>query len=217
MQRPRAVAFDLDGTLIDSRADIAAACNHTLAWAGRAPLPEATVASFVGDGARTLLARAFALDGDAPELASLLDEFVGYYAAHPLSRSPWMRGAQAMLAGLAAESILAALVTNKARAATLAVLAALDLSTRFSAVYAGGDGPLKPHAEPLLAVARQMRVEVGELWMVGDAAQDVASARAAGCTAIAVLGGFHSEATLRAAKPDALLESLDELLPLLRA
>lgn len=211
LPRPRAIAFDLDGTLIDSRADIAATCNHVLTWAGRPPLPESTIATFVGDGARTLLARAFALAGDASELTSLLEEFNRYYAAHPVARTRWMTGAREALDAAHAAGILAAVVTNKSRQATLPILDALGVRARFAAISAGGDGPLKPSAEPVLAVMRAMGTSAAETWVVGDGVQDIGAARAAGCVAIAVMGGFHDEAKLRAMKPDALLTSLEEL------
>ena len=81
---PSAVLFDLDGTLIDSRKDIAAACNHVLEWAGRERLPVETISGFVGDGARSLIARAFGLAVTAPEIEALFAEWERYYVAHPV-------------------------------------------------------------------------------------------------------------------------------------
>jgi phosphoglycolate phosphatase len=108
-----------------------------------------------------------------------------------------------------------ALVTNKARAVTLAVLEGLGTAHRFAFVYAGGDGPLKPRPEPIVATARALGVPVEALWVVGDGDQDILSARAAGAVAIAVLGGFGTEERLRAAQPDAVLPSLADLAALL--
>src|SRR5450631_4012269 len=108
---PKLVAFDLDGTLIDSRGDIAAACNHVLSWAGRATLPEATIASFVGDGARSLLARAFKIEKDARELDGIVEEWRRFYVAHPIDHSTWMPGAREAMDALAARGIALALVT----------------------------------------------------------------------------------------------------------
>jgi phosphoglycolate phosphatase len=209
LSAPRALAFDLDGTLVDSRRDIAAACNHALVWAGRAPLPEDVVASFVGDGARVLLARAFGIDRASPDLDAPLAELVRYYAAHPVVHTRWMPGALEALDALA--DLPLALVTNKARAVTIPILEALGVASRFAVVVAGGDGPLKPSPEPLYAIARALSLEPRDIWAVGDAAQDVGMARAAGSPAIAVLGGFHNETRLRAAEPDVVLASLHEL------
>ena len=84
----------------------------------------------------------------------------------------------------------------------------------FAFVYAGGDGPLKPDPAPVAAAARALDVPPDSLWVIGDGRQDVQAARAAGATAIAVLGGFTSEARLREAAPDALLPSLAGLVEL---
>ncbi len=213
MRRPEAVAFDLDGTLIDSRLDIAAACNHVLVAEGRPALDAALIATFVGDGVRALVSRAFALPLDSPRLDALEHAFVARYAAHPVEHTTWMPGALAAVDVF--RGMPCAVITNKARPVTLAVLAALDAGDRFAFLYAGGDGPLKPRPEPVLAVARALGVPVEALWVVGDGEQDVASARAAGAVAIAVLGGFTPEARLRACGPDAVLASLEELRGLL--
>jgi phosphoglycolate phosphatase len=214
MSRPHGVAFDLDGTLIDSRLDIAAACNHVLASAGRATLDPAVIATFVGDGMTHLVARAFQLPMDSPELPGLVERFAAYYAAHPVEHTRWMPGALEALDALAPLPL--AIVTNKARAVTLRVLEGLVAGGRFAFVSAGGDGPLKPRPEPVLAVARALGVEVGALWVVGDADQDILSARAAGAFAVAVRGGFADDARLEAAAPDVTLASLHELPELVR-
>lgn len=209
MRPPRAIAFDLDGTLVDSRRDIAAACNHVLVQAGRAPLALDVIVGFVGDGVRSLLARAFGLPIDDPELDRLVQMLVTYYAAHPVVYTTWMPGAHAALEAL--RELPVALVTNKARVVTVAVLDALQVRERFAFVYAGGDGVLKPRPEPIEATARALGVPVAELWVVGDGPQDVLAARAAGAVAVAVLGGFAPEARLREAGPDAVIASLEEL------
>jgi 2-phosphoglycolate phosphatase len=205
---PKLVAFDLDGTLIDSRGDIAAACNHALVSAGRAPLSPETIATFVGDGARSLLARAFGIASDAPELDAIVDVWRGYYVAHPIDCSTWMPGALDALDACAHRGIAVALVTNKARVVTERIVDALGVADRFVTLYAGGDGPLKPSGEPMLAVTRAAAVDPPDAWLIGDAEQDIGSARAAGCIAVAVLGGFHDEARLRAARPDVIVASL---------
>jgi phosphoglycolate phosphatase len=212
MKAPGAVAFDLDGTLIDSRLDIVAACNHTLVWAGRAPLPVEVVSTFVGDGVRALVARAFGVpETEAPEpsLDAWCEEFIAYGTAHPAEHTTWMPGALAALDALAALPL--AVVTNKARVVALSVLDALGGRSRFGFVYAGGDGRLKPRPDPVVAVARAFGVDVERVWVVGDAEQDVLAARAAGAVAVAVRGGFHDDARLQAASPHVMLSSLLEL------
>jgi phosphoglycolate phosphatase len=207
---PRGVVFDLDGTLIDSRADIAQACNHVLKWAGREPLPVETVSGYVGDGARSLLARTFAIPEDAPEIDALFAEWQRFYLAHPVDHTQTMPGAVRALRELHTRGIALSIVTNKARAVALAIIEALGIAPQLRALYAGGDGPLKPSPEPIRAMAKAMQLATSELWVVGDGTQDIEAARAAGACAIAVSCGFHGDARLRAAAPDACFASLDD-------
>lgn len=209
---PTAVVFDLDGTLIDSRRDIAAACNHALVASKRRPLGAAEIAALVGDGARALLARAARLPESSDEIEPLFESFVAYYAAHPTDFSRWMDGAPDVLDRLAELELPICLCTNKARPVTDAVLSALGVRTRFRAIYAGGDGPeKKPAAGPLLALAKKLGVASGSMVMVGDGPQDVEAGRRAGCRVVAVSSGFTARERLLACKPDVLIDSLSEL------
>src|SRR5580693_8319265 len=89
MLPPTAIAFDLDGTLIDSRGDIVAAVNHALIRTGRAPLPGPVIIRFLGDGARSLCARAAQLPDTADEVSELVDHFTTYYVDHPVDFTRW--------------------------------------------------------------------------------------------------------------------------------
>lgn len=208
---PTAVAFDLDGTLVDSREDLAAAANAARAAVDLPPLDVATLAGFVGDGARALVARATSLDGghgaaDARRLALALEAFRAHYARETCVRTRLLPGAEALLD--AAGGLPLALVTNKPRDATLAVLRHFGLLERFAFVYAGGDGPLKPAPDGLLAARAALDVspETGAtLWMIGDGPQDVGAARAAGATCLAFVG-FAPRGALEEASPDALVD-----------
>jgi phosphoglycolate phosphatase len=205
-----AFLFDLDGTLIDSRRSIAAACNHALAGAGMAALSEATIATFVGDGARNLIAKASGLAAESPGLDAMLAEFVRFYASHPIEGTTWMPGAREALDALAGGPL--GLVTNKARAVTEPILHALGIADRFGVVVAGGDGPLKPDPRPIWSAVTALGCSPGSTWVVGDAVQDVRAGKAAGCRTAAVLGGFQTEDRLRAEYPDLVVASLVELL-----
>jgi phosphoglycolate phosphatase len=213
MLAPTAIAFDLDGTLIDSRGDIVAAMNHALAATGRAALPGATVVRFVGDGARTLCARAAQLPEADAEVDRLHDLFVAYYIEHPIDFTRWTPGAQEALDALGQLPDMAlAVCTNKPRATAEAVLSALGVRTRFRALVAGGDLPeKKPAPGPLLQIAKLLRVETATLVMVGDSPQDIECARRARVRSVGVVSGFCSREKIAAARPDVTIESLAEL------
>ena len=225
LRTPHAVVFDLDGTLIDSRGDIAAACNHALVSHGHAPLSRELIRTFVGDGARVLLARALTAachasspepgrpDLDAGLLDAALVDFHAYYQANPLVFTTLLPGAMDALDALSGIPI--GLATNKPEATTLRVLDAIGIRPRFAAIAGGGEGPLKPHPFSVLSVLKKMGAEPEKAWMVGDGPQDVGAGRAAGCTTIGVLEGFVSAARLRDANPDVILASMWELRSLL--
>jgi phosphoglycolate phosphatase len=205
-----AIVFDLDGTLIDSRRDIATACNHALRGQGLPELPLAQVESYVGDGARALLARASGLAEDDQRVGALVDAFLDYYAAHPTDQTPLMAGATEALTALSGLPL--AICTNKPRRTTLAVLEGLAIRPHFKAINAGGDLPQKkPHPGPLLHLARELSVAPSALLMVGDGAQDVMAGHAAGAITVGVRGGIQPLERLLAAEPHHLLTTLHEL------
>jgi len=209
---PAAVIFDLDGTLIDSRGDIAAAVNHALLSMRRTALTPNLIASFVGDGARALLARAARLAETAPELDELLARYLDYYTAHPVDFTKWVEGAPAVLDRVASLDLPIGLCTNKDRRVTEAVLGALGVRTRFRVIYAGGDGPTKkPAPGPLQALAKQLNVEPQSLVMVGDGPQDVECARRTGCRVIGVQSPYSSRDRITEANPDVVLDTLADL------
>ena len=204
------IVFDLDGTLIDSTLDIAAAAHHTLVASGRAALSVPELASYVGDGARLLLARATRLEPSAPELDQLLPTFIAYYAAHPTDHTQLLPGAHEALAALA--HLPLALCTNKPRALMDAVLANLRLPVTFSVLVGAGDLPQnKPDPLPLLHIAEKLGLSPVELVMVGDGPQDILCAKAAGSRSVGVESQMQGRERLLAAKPDVLLESLADL------
>jgi phosphoglycolate phosphatase len=210
MPEPRGIVFDLDGTLIDSAGDIAAAVNHALVDNGRKPLPMATIRRFVGDGARMLCSRAVGLPEKHPDVDKVLESYLAFYLAHPTDHTRWMPQARAMLDEL--RRFRLAIATNKPRATTDVVLARLGVRSLFSAVSAGGDvQSVKPSPEPILFVAKQLGLSPDQMVMVGDGPQDVEAGRRAGCRTIGVQGGFLAPERLIAAQPDVIIGSLAEL------
>lgn len=185
------IVFDLDGTLIDSRCDLANATNALLVECGAAPLSEERIGGMVGDGAATLVARAFAaVDVDRPPDA--LDRFLRIYGDHLLEHTRPYPGIREALDHLRSRSRLAVL-TNKPLASTRRLLDGLSLASYFPPrAVLGGDGPFrrKPDPAALCHLAAQANVPLRDTVLVGDSAIDWRTARAAGVAACLVRYGF---------------------------
>jgi phosphoglycolate phosphatase len=196
-----AVVFDLDGTLIDSCADIASSANVALERSGLPRRSAEEIRGFIGDGSRTLLARAARLPEDATELTPMLQTFLAVYGENALVQTRLYDGVREVLERLA--SVPRCLCTNKPRGPTLAVLRGLGVERYFDLVLAGDDLPQKkPDPTLLRHIAQRLAVAVEALVMVGDGPQDIECARAAGARSIGVVGNIVPEARLRAARPD---------------
>ncbi len=200
----RAVVFDLDGTLIDSRLDIAAAANHMLRRQGRDTQSVEQICRHVGNGARYLVAHVVGLAEDDPAVEPWLRTFLDYYTAHATEHTVLMADTRRVLDELSALSL--ALCTNKPRATTDATLRGLALADCFQVVIAGDDLPTrKPDPGPLLHIAAALGIPAGEMVMVGDGPQDIQSGRAAGARTVGVEGGILPREQLVLAAPDALI------------
>jgi len=204
------VVFDLDGTLVDSRRDIAEAANHALEKAGMKRLPHDELESYVGDGAPLLMARAARLDVMDLKTAAMVADFLDYYAEHPIDYTNVMPGGLQALNALA--HLPLGICTNKPRRTSIAVLRGLGLEARFKGVVAGDDLPKrKPDPAMVHETARLLGVPVQSLVMVGDGPQDVLSGRAAGAFTVGVRGGIQSLERLTASAPDLMIDTLLEL------
>lgn len=210
MYNPRAIIFDLDGTLIDTRGDIAGSCNYALSTHGYRTLSVEVISRYVGDGSRRLCARAAGLTERDAELDPLVETFVEHYAAHPLVQTTWLPDAQEVLDAMRPLPI--ALCTNKPRIVTERILEGLGVRSRFAVVVGGGDTQKnKPSKEPILLVAERLRIDPHELVMVGDGTQDVLAGKASGCRTISIASGYSARALLRECDPDILLNSIGEV------
>ena len=183
--------FDLDGTLVDSRRDLADAANGLLAESGAPPLTEDDVGRLVGDGAATLVARVFAASG-LPQPAGALERFLAIYDGRLLNHTRPYAGIPETLDALCARAPLAVL-TNKPLGSTRRILDALDLARRFDASRVlGGDGPLprKPDPSGLRHLAASVHVPLSSTLLIGDSRIDLQTARAAGAPVCLVRYGF---------------------------
>jgi phosphoglycolate phosphatase len=188
----RAVVFDLDGTLIDSVPDIAAALNRCLANEGRESLPEQGVAKLVGGGARELVARALGSATPSTEIDRILAKFLALYEAELVTHTRLYPHARDLLHELKAAAIPMAICTNKPQPLTHLILERLDLASYFAVIWGGETGkPLKPDATCLRMVCEQLGVAPAETMMVGDSHTDIDAARASGCASIVISHGYE--------------------------
>jgi phosphoglycolate phosphatase len=190
----RLIVFDLDGTLIDSRRDIADAANALLRECGADVLREDRIGRMVGDGAATLVARAFAASGVEPP-ADALERFVAIYGRALLNHTRAYDGILEALTALSARAPLA-LLTNKPLAATRRILEGLDLARFFDAdAVIGGDGPFprKPDPAGLRHLAARVGAAQNDTVLVGDSIIDWRTAKAASASICMARYGFGFE------------------------
>jgi phosphoglycolate phosphatase len=194
VERFSLIVFDLDGTLIDSRRDIANAANALLVECGARPLGEHEIGRLVGDGAATLVARAFEASGIARP-PDALQRFIAIYDRHLLNNTRPYDGIRAVLTALRQRATLAVL-TNKPLASTQKILKSLDLAQYFARhLVIGGDGavPRKPDPTGLLCLADIAGTSPRETLLVGDSIIDWRTARAASTAICMAAYGFGFE------------------------
>lgn len=191
---PRAVLFDLDGTLLDSAPDMLATANAMLAARERAPITLEVLRPVVSKGSRAMVAVAF------PELGqeardALVPEFLDRYEALIGQHAVLFDGVAGMLDALEAAGCGWGIVTNKPEYLARLILPQLGWETR-CAVLIGGDtlAQRKPHPLPLLAAAERMGIDPGTCIYVGDDERDIVAANAAGMASVAALWGYRLDA-----------------------
>jgi phosphoglycolate phosphatase len=182
----RVAIFDLDGTLVDSRADLASAGNHARQQVGLPLLPLPQIISYVGDGLDQLIAR---LVPDPARHAEAKHAFEVYYAAHCCDESVPYDGIIACLQRLRERGWHCAVATNKPGRFTDIMLPGCGLASYFSAVQSG-DGIKKPAPDQLYAVMAAHGAEAKNCWMIGDNHTDIRAGQAAGCRVAFCLWGF---------------------------
>jgi phosphoglycolate phosphatase len=209
-----ALAFDLDGTLVDSRRDLANALNAVRAARGLPPHDLAAIEGMVGEGVTVLVHRAFRELGDA-EVPEALTAFLVEYERGCLETTRPYPGVEELLE-VAADRWPLAVLTNKPERLAVRVIAGLGLASRFRAVVGGDSLPVrKPDPETLRLVAGRLRVPAAALPLIGDSRVDLATARAAGAPAVAVTWGYGRLTEGDLASADGAAGSVAELAALL--
>jgi phosphoglycolate phosphatase len=209
--------FDLDGTLIDSRRDLADAANALLEERGAGPLPVDAVARMVGEGAALLVRRALTAAGLDPDSAGALPRFLELYDDRLLAHTQLYDGIRETLKALAVDAPLAVL-TNKPARATQAILEGLAVSKFFKWVL-GGDGPWPRKPDPAALQELMSRAESAprQTVMIGDSPIDLATARAAGTRVCMARYGFGFDSSAHDfSSADLLVDRPSDLVPLLR-
>lgn len=210
----RALIFDLDGTLIDSKQDLIRSVNAMLRELGRGELAEETISGYIGHGAPQLVARALGDGCTEAERQQALEFFLRYYETHKMDTTCAYPEVAETLEKLA--KVPMTVLTNKPVRISVRILDAMGLSQYFRAIYGGNSFETKK-PDPLGArtILKELGAEPGEALLVGDSEVDVQTARNAGMMAAAVNYGFgvHDRAAYPA---DIYLERFGELASLLR-
>jgi phosphoglycolate phosphatase len=208
----RALIFDLDGTLIDSKLDLIHAVNATLSEMGRAKLSDEVISSYIGHGAPMLMSRALGGVATEEELARGLAYFLQHYEEHKLDNTCLYPGIAETLAKLRQLDIAMAVLTNKPVKISVRILEALAIAQHFQSIY-GGDSFETKKPDPLGAkkILSEFRVGPSDAMMVGDSEVDIQTARNANMIAAAVNFGFgiHDRAQHPA---DIYLDHMSDLL-----
>jgi phosphoglycolate phosphatase len=209
-----AVAFDLDGTLLDTVHDLAAAVNLLLAELGHAPLPTEVVRDLIGKGATDLIGKALTRVRGTPsrdgEGAALLPRYQQGYASVLGRRTRLFPGVRAGLVRMHDAGFRLAVITNKATRFVRPHLEQAGIEHYFDVVIGGDDAVAKkPDAAPLFLAATRLGVPPARMLMVGDSANDVDAARAAGSPVVVVPYGYNEGAPVQTLAADGIVDSLE--------
>jgi phosphoglycolate phosphatase len=208
------IAFDLDGTLVDTAPDLISALNYILAREGLPPVPLQSARNMIGAGARKLLERGLELEGrvtSVEDLNRLTADFIAYYGDHIAVASRPFDGLENALDDLAGRGYLLAVCTNKLEWLSRRLLDELGLSPRFAAIC-GADtfGVSKPDPAILRQTIARAGGDMSSAIMVGDAGTDVGAARRAGIPVIGVTFGY-TDVPIAELKPDRVIDHMRDL------
>ena len=203
--------FDLDGTLIDSKLDLAHAVNATRAHMGLADLPHPLVFSYVGNGAPTLIRKSLGAEASEGQVQEALEFFLAYYHEHMLDHTTLYPGVADTLDILLQSGKRMAVLTNKPVRISKAIVSGLGLEKHFFQIYGGNSfDQKKPHPIGIETLLSETGTGAGNALMIGDSAVDIQTARNAGIKACGVTYGFQPE-TLTVEPPDFLIDRFEHL------
>ncbi|MBL8771829.1 MAG: phosphoglycolate phosphatase [Phenylobacterium sp.] len=212
--RGATIAFDLDGTLVDTAPDLIGTLNHILREDGLPALPLAQARAYIGHGARHLLKLGFEAAGQSvhpTRLQQLFERFIPHYRSRIAQESRPFPGCEAALDALAAAGATLCVCTNKPSDLSEALLDALGLTARFAAVVGPDRAPApKPDAAHLRAAVDAAGGDIGRTILVGDSGTDAGAARAAGAGLVLVDFGY-TEIPVADLSPDAVISHYDDL------
>jgi phosphoglycolate phosphatase len=203
--------FDLDGTLIDSRLDLAHAVNAMRAHMGMPPLENERVYSYVGNGAPVLVRRALGEGAGEEEAQRGLEFFLRYYREHALDNTTLYPGVREAITRLGAAGKRLAVLTNKPVKVSRAIIEGLGVGGCFFQIYGGNSFDVKkPDPAGVDALMREAGVDRSRTLMIGDSSVDIQTARNAGVRSCGVTYGFQPE-SLADPKPDLLVDNMQDL------
>lgn len=215
--QPLGIAFDLDGTLVDSAPGLADAVDMALKAFGLPAAGVERISTWIGNGADVMVERAVRwAEGDmSPEFCQKVrDKFDHYYAETAASGSKLYPQVKETLAALKAKGVPMGLITNKPTPFVAPLLNSLDIEEFFSVVIGGDDvAQKKPHPAPMYLMLAKLGLRASELVFVGDSRNDIQAAQAAGCRCVGLTYGYNYGESIALSKPDRVLEHFADLLP----
>ena len=210
------VLFDLDGTLVDTAADLGEAANHVRGTLGMAPLPLPDYRQHASAGSRGLLRTALGITHEHPDFPAHRERFLAHYRDNLSRHSRLFEGVPQMLAELERRGVRWGIVTNKPKIYTDALLRDLQLQLRAAVVISADEAARpKPAPDPLLLACSRLQLGPVSCVYVGDDKRDTDAARAAGMRFIAVSWGYEGEHPIASWNADATIHAPRELLSLL--
>ncbi len=214
---PRAILFDLDGTLADTAPDLAAAVNLLRSVRGLEPTAYEILRPTASAGARGMIGASFGLTPDDEGYLALRDEFFSNYEAAIAVHSRLFDGVPELLAGIEAAGVQWGVVTNKSRRFTDPLLPLIGLGHAACAISGDTTPHPKPHPAPLLEAASRLKLAPEQCWYVGDDLRDIQAGKAAGMLTIACSWGYCGATDPSSWQADYLFQQPAELLALMQA